>query len=133
MNMIPDAVRIRLFVDDYDRAIDFYVNQLGLFAIESDRGAGSDRTVSLHLNSKCPNFVLDLSDVSAEPAYSPLIGNQSGNAILMTIPIDDVEAMETTIRSSNIEIDGRNELPYAEWLFLKDPFGNRIALCEEFR
>ena len=130
--MITNSVRLRLLVDDYDRAINFYVNQLSLFAVESDRNSGQERSVSLCLVNKCPNFVLDLSDVSSDTSLCDLVGRQCGDSILMTIPINSVEQMESTLRSAGLNLDGRNELPYGEWLFIRDPFGNRIALCEEF-
>lgn len=130
--MIRNSVRVWLLVSDFDTAIDFYVRQLGLFEIESDRNPGEHRAVSLKLAKHCENFVLDLSNVAQNDVRRPLVGRQWGGAICMTLPVDSLEEVEKHLSETGVEIVGRQELPYAEWIFVRDPFGNKLSLCEEF-
>lgn len=130
--MIRNSVRVWLLVSDFDQAIEFYVRQSGLFEIESDRNLGEDRAVSLKLAKHCRNFVLDLSYVDLDNDRRPLVGRQWGDAIGITLPVDSMEEVEKRLTESGVEIIGRQELPYAEWIFLRDPFGNKLSLCEDF-
>ncbi|MEQ1830684.1 MAG: hypothetical protein ABL921_32330 [Pirellula sp.] len=127
-----NSVRVWLLVDNFDLAIDFYVRRLKLFEIESDRNSGADRAVSLNLAKHCKNFVLDLSNVTHDSLRRKLVGKQWGDAIGITLPVDNLEELEKNLRESGVEIVGRQELPYAEWIFVRDPFGNKLSLCEEF-
>lgn len=130
--MTNKSVRMWLLIDDFDTAIDFYVKRMGLFEIESDRNPGVHRAVSLKLAKNCENFVLDLCNVAQDDPRGSLVGKQWGDAIGITLPVENMEELENRLCESGVEIVGRQELPYAEWIFVRDPFGNKLSLCDEF-
>ena len=102
---------MRLLVSDFDKAIDFYVKRLGLLEIESDRNAGTHRVVSLNLARHCENFVLILSSVSQDDSRRTLVGKQWGDAIGVTLPVDNIEEIETRLNEWGVEIVGRQRTP----------------------
>lgn len=124
--MAIDSVSLTLIVDNVEQAVDFYVKRLGLFT----KPESVSDSVSLELIGDCC-FSLSLCDVSSNPELRNLVGSQSGNATFLTLPIDDTEEMENQLRMNSVEVNDRYELPYAEWLFVSDPFGNQIALCQD--
>lgn len=130
--MIKNSVGVTLLVDDFDKAILFYVDQLGLFEVESGQDSDSDRQVSLRLLQHCPNFVLTLCKITKDEALFQLLGNQCGDAIFMDFPINDAAEMLAKLQSFNIEINIHQELPYCEYMTVKDPFGNVLCLMEHF-
>lgn len=119
-----------LLVDDMQVAVDFYSSTIGLFFVESDTGTGVDRLVTLRLRELCECFVLLLCNATRDQELSALVGRQTGNATLLTLPVKDLSDVVFRLRRSNVEIVREYELPYAEYALIRDPFGNEIDLCE---
>jgi len=130
--MIENSVVVTLLVDDFDKAILFYVDQLGLFEVESDQNSGTDRQVSLRLLQHSPNFVLSLCKTTKNEELFQFLGNQCGDAIFMEFLINDAAEMLAKLQSFNIENNIHQELPYCEYMTVKDPFGNVLCLMEHF-
>lgn len=129
--MSINSISLTLFVDDLEQAVEFYTVRLGIFTCASDLAIGAGETVSVKFGGVCSCFELDLCDVSSSQELCKLVGKQGGDALLLTFPIDSTEKMEAHLSINQVDIYDRYELPYAEWLFVQDPFGNRIALCED--
>lgn len=131
-NMTKNTVSFTLLVNSHESAIEFYVRKLRLFEVESDHGTDSNRLVSLRLKSCCDCFTLVLCEGSTSPELKEPVGCQSGSVTMLTLPVVDISTIEARIAEANIEVIRRYELPYAEYVMIRDPFGNKIDLVEMF-
>lgn len=119
-----------LFVDDYDKGIQFYCNTLGLFKVDAntDFGDGS-RFVYLRFSDKQILFSMHL--VLAQLTEVELVGRQAGNQLFISLPIEDADLLMNKLAKDNVDTEGGIiELPYGRQIILRDCFGNRLALFQ---
>lgn len=127
------AVRLVLLVDDYDRAIDFYCKQTGLFSIDVDFELGpKERNVVLGYNNpRSPFYLVPRRAITAKTRAS--IGQQAGDFPFFVLPVDDCLRSYDLLQNAGVQFaDELAELPYGCQATLLDPFGNRVCLFQYY-
>lgn len=130
--MKRNGVLLTVFVDDYDAAIEFYVEKLGLFEVVADtQTSESSRYVCVAMKNHVENFMLHLK--KPEVGNSSLIGNQAGDEVFVTLPVDDADSLHEQFKESGLSIEPElAELPYGCGFFIDDPFGNRLSVFQRY-
>ena len=124
---------IALVVDDYDRAIDFYVNVLG-FALREDRllgavpGNAAKRWVVVAPPGAQTGLLLAQA---ANDAQRARIGDQTGGRVGFFLHTDDFTRDYATMRARDVRFveEPRHEA-YGRVVVFEDPFGNRWDLIQ---
>jgi catechol 2,3-dioxygenase-like lactoylglutathione lyase family enzyme len=80
-------IHVALLVDDYDVAIDFYVNKLNFRLIEDTRLSASKRWVLV--KPPGPSTCCLLLAKAADDLQKSSIGNQSGGRVFLFLGTDD--------------------------------------------
>ncbi|MBV8373054.1 MAG: VOC family protein [Candidatus Eremiobacteraeota bacterium] len=108
---------VTLYVDDIDRAVDFYTKKLG-WQKTMDVPMGEDRWVTVAPAEESTAFVLSTSGPEGKPEK---IGGMSG-VILET---DNVYTTHQQLKQSGVEFtDEPREEPWGLWAMFKDSEGN---------
>ena len=131
--MKQNGVLLTIFVDDYDAAIAFYVDCLGLFEIVADtQTSESSRYVCVAMKAFVDKFMIHLK-VPTTPGGTKLIGAQGDGEVFLTIPVDDIVALHSKLLMKDVQFDGEIEwVPYGGGVVVSDPFGNRLSLFQHF-
>jgi len=127
------VVRLVLLVDDYDRAIDFYCKQTGLFSIDVNFEFGpKDRNVVLSYNNpRSPLFLVP--HLAVTPKMRASIGKQAGDFPFVALPVEDCLRSYDLLQNAGVQFVGElAELPYGCQAILLDPFGNQVCLFQEY-
>ena len=104
-------------VADTDRAIAFYVDQVGFNLDHDHRVSDEIRFVQITPpGSACSILVGDLSDMPA--------GSQKG--IQLVIP--DADEAAAHLRANGVECSDVDEQPFGRFVYFSDPDGNAWAL-----
>jgi len=114
---------VSLYVDDVDRAIDFYTNKLGWQkTMDAPMGEGA-RWVTVAPAADQTAFTLALA--GSGMAQDKKAGGFSG----VIIETDDVFAASDRLKKLGIEItDGPRNEPWGGWASFKDSEGNEHGL-----
>lgn len=120
---------VTLVVDDYDRAIDFFVGVMG-FDLLQDIDLGEDkRWVRVAPKGAAEGSLLLARAVDAE--QSAVIGNQTGARVGFFLSTDDFARDHAAMLDKGV---GFEEAPrsesYGTVAVWRDPFGNRWDLIE---
>jgi catechol 2,3-dioxygenase-like lactoylglutathione lyase family enzyme len=119
---------VTIVVDDYDRAIDFYVGILG-FMLTEDSGLTSEkRWVVIRPSLGSAGFLIARAD-SAE--QSAAIGRQTGGRVSLFLHTDDIDEQIRLWSSRGVKFEGapRTE-SYGRVVVFVDIYGNRWDLIE---
>jgi predicted enzyme related to lactoylglutathione lyase len=133
MDETREKVSTILFVDNYDKAIDFYCNLSGLFSVYVDSKINDNyRYIILtYHRAECP-FDLMLEKPSTE-LENMLIGKQGGEGNYLSLPVKNIEELSVNLIEKGVEFKHEiTELPYATLATIIDPFGNTIGLVDSF-
>jgi predicted enzyme related to lactoylglutathione lyase len=107
-------------VTDVDRAISFYVDQVG-FALDHDhRVDGGIRFVQLTPPGSACSIVLGTGITEMAP------GSQKG----VQIVIPDADAARSQLTAAGVEASAVTEMPWGRFVFFADPDGNTWSLQE---
>jgi predicted enzyme related to lactoylglutathione lyase len=107
-------------VMDVDRAISFYVDQVG-FALDHDhRVDGEIRFVQLTPPGSACSIVLGTGITEMAP------GSQKG----VQIVISDAVAAQAQLTAAGVEASAVTEMPWGRFVFFSDPDGNTWSLQE---
>ena len=114
---------IALVVNDYDEAIDFYVNKLKFDLIEDTRLNENKRWVLIAPKGSSETRILLAKADSEDQKKS--VGNQSGGRVFLFLFTDDFERDFENLKQNDIEIIRKpiNE-PYGRVLVFSDLYGN---------
>ena len=120
---------ITLVVNDYDEAIDFYVNRLQFSLIEDTKLSETKRWVLVtpQGNSSC-NLLLAKADGEQQDKF---IGNQTGGRVFLFLQTDNFERDYQNLINQNVQIiNGPRDEAYGKVLVFEDLYGNRWDLIE---
>lgn len=122
-----------LVVDDYDRAIDFYVNALG-FELREDRllgavpGNAAKRWVVVAPAGAETGILLAQAANDAQRAN---IGRQTGGRVGFFLHTDDFRRDHAAMTAKGVHfVESPREEAYGTVVVFEDPYGNRWDLVE---
>ena len=127
------AVRIELttiVVDDYDRAIEFFVGALGFELVEDSPAMTNDgrpkRWVVVRPPGAATGILLARADGERQAAA---VGNQTGGRVGFFLWVDDFDAAHDRMRSAGVEfVTAPRDEPYGRVAVFVDVAGNRWDL-----
>jgi catechol 2,3-dioxygenase-like lactoylglutathione lyase family enzyme len=121
---------LALIVDDYDRAIGFFVDALGFELVEDSRAVTNDGRPKRWVVVRPPGATTGLLLAQADGArQSGAVGNQFVGRVGLFLRVDDFDATYGRLRERGVEfvIDPRPE-PYGQVAVFLDVVGNRWDL-----
>ena len=114
---------VTLPVADVDRAIAFYVDQVG-FNLDYDHKVSPDlRFVQLTPRGSACSIAIGLGLTSAEP----------GSVVGMQVVVDDADAARAELVAKGVEASEVEDDPWGRFTFFADPDGNRWAVQQIVR
>lgn len=122
-------VQITLVVDNYDKAIDFYINKLKFFLIEDTPLTETKRWVRISPDKENSCCLL-LAQASTDEQIS-CIGNQTGGRVGFFLYTNDIETEYQNMVNNNITIIKEPiSQPYGKVLVFADLYGNLWDVIE---
>lgn len=121
---------ITLLIDDYDSAIDYFVNALGFELVEDSPATNSSGEAKRWVVVRPPDGVTGFLLARAEgTGQTERVGNQTGDRVGFFLRVDDFDAAYARLEAAGGEFLGapRHE-PYGTVVVFRDPFGNRWDL-----
>ncbi|MEM6311453.1 MAG: VOC family protein [Pseudomonadota bacterium] len=120
---------VTLVVDDYDRAIDFYVGVMG-FDLLQDLDLGADkRWVRVAPPGAVEGSLLLARAVGG--AQRTAIGNQTGGRVGFFLRTDDFKRDHAAMLAKGVAFEeAPRQEPYGMVAVWRDPFGNRWDLIQ---
>ena len=118
-------------VDDYDRAIDFFVNALGFELVEDSPDLTTveqrpKRWVVVRPPGAETGILLAKADGDRQAAA---VGNQTGGRVGFFLHVDDFDATYKRLVAAGVEFDGQPRTePYGRVVVFADLYGNRWDL-----
>ncbi|MEB0900794.1 VOC family protein [Citrobacter portucalensis] len=119
---------ISIVVDDYDRAIDYYINKLGFTLIEDTPQPGKRWVVvSPNPDSDC-HLLLSRAANETQEAF---IGNQCGGRVFLFLQTDDFWRDYNEMKSAGVQFcEAPREEEYGTVVVFEDLYGNRWDLLQ---
>lgn len=119
---------VTLVVNDYDEALDFYVNILGFRLLEDTPLAPGKRWVRVAPGSSGCQLLLARA---GDPRQLSRVGDQTGGRVAFFLHTDDFDADHANLLKHGVPIvqEPRHE-PYGRVLVFEDLYGNRWDLIE---
>jgi catechol 2,3-dioxygenase-like lactoylglutathione lyase family enzyme len=121
---------ITLLVDDYDRAIGYFVDTLGFELVEDSPATTSKGEVKRWVVIRPPGAVTGFLLARAEgPVQEERVGHQVGERVGFFLRVDDFEHVYARLAAVGTEFLGEpREEPYGTVVVFRDPYGNRWDL-----
>jgi catechol 2,3-dioxygenase-like lactoylglutathione lyase family enzyme len=121
---------VSLIVDDYDAAIDFFVDKLRFELVEDSPSITTDgrpkRWVVVRPPGARTGLLLAQADGDAQRA---LIGRQHAGRVAFFLRVDDFDAEYDRLRTSGIRfVTAPRDEPYGRFAVFEDVAGNRWDL-----
>ena len=114
---------VTLPVADVDRAIAFYVDQVG-FNLDYDHKVSPDlRFVQLTPRGSACSIAIGVGLTTAEP----------GSVVGMQVVVDDVDAARADLVEHGVDASEVEDYPWGRFTFFADPDGNRWAVQQIVR
>ncbi len=112
---------IGIYVDDIDRAKEFYCDSLG-FVVENTYDDGC----IIQLKSEGPTITLEKVDKPANPVYP------GGSQVVLCVATDNIEKRSKELKAKGVNFLSDTPQPFAAGRFMamKDPAGNTLELLE---
>lgn len=108
---------ITAFVDDQDRAKEFYVNLLG-FTVRTDLKMGDNRWLEVAPGDSGTAIVL----------HRPFPGATAGTLGGVILDSADLDVDAQKLRDAGVAVDGPNDMPWGRQATFTDPDGNSFVL-----
>jgi catechol 2,3-dioxygenase-like lactoylglutathione lyase family enzyme len=126
---VPHLGLVTLLVDDYDRAIAFYVDAVGFELLEDTPLDAVKRWVVVAPRGARETAVLLARAVG--PAQRARVGDQTGGRVGLFLNTDDFERDHLRMRAAGVAFEEppRRE-PYGTVAVFSDPYGNRWDLVQ---
>lgn len=126
--MKQNIFQIALLVDDYDKAIDFYVNKLNFALIEDTVLSETKRWVKV--SPKGSGCCLLLAK-SANDEQKSRIGNQTGGRVFLFLNTDNFDEYFESLQRNNVKIIREPSVEiYGKVAVFEDLYGNLWDLIE---
>jgi catechol 2,3-dioxygenase-like lactoylglutathione lyase family enzyme len=119
-----------LIVDDYDRAIQFFVDALGFELVEDSPAETNDGRPKRWVRVRPPGAATALLLAQADgERQAAAVGDQFAGRVGLFLRVDDFDAAYARMRSKGVEFDGepRREA-YGQVVVFVDVAGNRWDL-----
>jgi catechol 2,3-dioxygenase-like lactoylglutathione lyase family enzyme len=117
---------LALLVRDYDEAIAFYTNVLGLPLIEDTQRSETKRWVVIGAGGV--NLLLAKAKNDEEKAR---IGDQTGGRVFLFVDTDNFDADYARLKSAGVDFIGAPRLePFGKVVVFRDLYGNQWDLVE---
>jgi len=121
---------VTIVVTDYDEAIGFFVDVLGLELVEDSASSTTDgrpkRWVVVRPARAQTGILLALADGDAQ---NRVVGQQTGARVGFFLRVDDFDAAVTRMRAADVEFVGApREEAYGRVVVFRDLCGNRWDL-----
>ncbi len=114
---------VALPVSDVDRAIAFYVDQVG-FNLDYDHKVNPElRFVQLTPRGSACSIAIGVGVTPAEP----------GSVVGMQVVVDDADAARADLVANGVDATEVQEFPWGRFTFFADPDGNRWAVQQIVR
>jgi len=121
---------IAVVVDDYDRAIAFFVDVLGFALVEDSPSLTNDGRPKRWVVVRPPGAQTGLLLAQADgPAQQSVVGNQVAGRVGFFLRVDDFAATYERMRAADVEFVGEPRVePYGQVVVFRDIAGNRWDL-----
>ena len=117
-----------LLVDDYDQAIEWYCDALGMTLLQDDASPDGHRFVKVATDKDAP-FSLVLT--KADAAQKPFVGKQAGEGVVLFLETDDFwKDYEQMKLKSVVFLEQPREEVYGTVAVFEDLYGNRWDLIQ---
>ena len=127
--MNQNIFQIALVVDDYDKAINFYCQQLGFELIEDTKLTEQKRWVRIKPKGE-GSFTLLLAKAKNE-RQQKFVGNQTGGRVFLFLHTDDLERDHQHLIQKDVEIVRPPSFEaFGKVLVFADLYGNLWDLIE---
>jgi catechol 2,3-dioxygenase-like lactoylglutathione lyase family enzyme len=129
-------VRIELttiIVDDYDRAIEFFVGLLGFELVEDSAALTNDGRPKRWVVVRPPGAETGILLARADgERQASAVGNQTAGRVGFFLRVDDVDAAHERLRDAGVEfVSPPRDEPYGRVAVFVDIAGNRWDLLGE--
>jgi len=121
---------VTIVVPDYDEAIHFFVDVLGLDLVEDSASLTNDGRAKRWVVVRPPRAQTGLLLAQADgPDQVAVVGNQTGGRVGFFLRVDDFDATLARMVSAQVELvsEPRTE-PYGQVVVFRDLVGNRWDL-----
>ena len=121
---------VTIVVPDYDEAIHFFVDVLGLDLVEDSASLTNDGRAKRWVVVRPPRAQTGLLLAQADgPDQIAVVGNQTGGRVGFFLRVDDFDATLARMVSAQVELvsEPRTE-PYGQVVVFRDLVGNRWDL-----
>lgn len=119
---------ISIVVDDYDRAIDYYINKLGFTLIEDTPQPGKRWVV---VSPNPDNDCYLLLSRAANETQEAFIGNQCGGRVFLFLQTDDFWRDYNEMKSAGVQFcEAPRQEEYGTVVVFEDLYGNRWDLLQ---
>ena len=121
---------IALVVDDYDKAIAYYVGVLGFVLVEDTSLTPEKRWVVVSPSKGAQTRLLLAR--AANERQSAAVGKQSGGRVFLFLETDDFDARFAALTAAGVKFtDGPRRETYGTVAVFEDLYGNRWDLIEK--
>ena len=128
--MKQSIVHIALVVQDYDEALDFYLNKLNFTLIEDTYQPEQDKRWVVVAPPGSSGTTLLLARAS-KPEQEPFIGNQTGGRVFLFLNTDDFWRDYNAMRAKGIQfVREPKQAEYGMVAVFKDLYGNLWDLLQ---
>lgn len=126
---MPQISLMSLVVDDYDQAIDFYVNKVGFKLVEDTPLGGGKRWVVVRpLGAKESGLLLAKADGERQAAR---VGDQTGGRVALFLQTDDFQRDFERMTAAGVQfVEPPRQEPYGVVAVFADLYGTRWDLIE---
>jgi hypothetical protein len=126
------GVTLTLWVDDYDKAINFYCEKTQLFTLVANTAGPGLRNVVLEYKRRTAPFRL-VVHLATNAELSSLVGRQGGDRAIFVLPVDNCLDSYHRLLHLGVTFTGEPiQLAYGCQVTLIDPFGNKVCLSEMY-
>ena len=119
-----------IVVDDYDRAIEFFVGALGFELVEDSPAMTNDGRPKRWVVVRPPGGETGILLAGADgERQAAAVGNQTGGRVGFFLRVDDFDAAHDRMRSAGVEfVTAPRDEPYGRVAVFVDVAGNRWDL-----
>ncbi|MDP2575599.1 VOC family protein [Vibrio penaeicida] len=128
--MKQSIIHIALVVDDYDDALDFYINKLNFELVEDTYQPEQDKRWVVVSPPGSDGVALLLAKAS-KPEQRPFIGNQAGGRVFLFLRTDDFWRDFNSMKEKGIHfVREPSEQDYGTVAVFEDLYGNLWDLLQ---
>jgi catechol 2,3-dioxygenase-like lactoylglutathione lyase family enzyme len=126
---VPQLGLVTVLVDDYDRALDFYVGRVGFDLVDDTEMDDGRRWVVVAPPGATETGLL--LAVATTPAQAARIGDQAGGRVWLFLETDDLARDRARMLAAGVTFEEEpREEPYGIVAVWRDCYGNRWDLVQ---